>query len=257
MMMHWGGRRRRNREPKPGSKEWAGKAVSEYATKLLYNRWKLLCPFEVPLDRIYQSLFTPEQHTAIEKLLRTAPTVFEMRKDVMIGVDTACKVTVKGQRLYPSLLHIHFPAQTVLFDSDPTNHPVLLSQLPMREEITEWARRWLVAAHETTLVLGKLNHLFNVCSTIGHVKRIWPNAANLLPERSLAKLAEAKVKSPYPADAMTVVRIDDDGKEIKQLADRWHPSELEWFDERLTEALCLPMVDGGVDFDVKLEYGVS
>lgn len=257
MMMHWRPRRGR-REPKPGSKDFAEQAVNEYATKLMYNRWKLLCPFDVKLDDIYHALFTPEQHKAIDHLLRTAPSVFDMRREVKIVFDTKCRVKVQDDRVTASALLITFPRQMVLFEEGRGN-PVLLSQLPacLHDPIVEWGHRWITAAQETRNVLGKLTRLFQISNTMGHVKRVWPNAANLLPESALNKLAQAKVRSPYPEAALDCIGYKDNGDGIKQLREEWKPATLEWYDTRLTEALCLPMEDGSQSFTVRLDYSIG
>lgn len=59
----------------------------------------------------------------------------------------------------------------------------------------------------------------------------------MLPERAQIKLAEAKARSPYPPD---VLEPDGDTQHWK-LKSEWRPEALEWYDERLTEAMCLPL----------------
>jgi hypothetical protein len=257
--MSWKTRRRKG-EGKKGRKDFAAEAVNKYASKLMNNRWHLLAPF--PLERIdiYNALFSIEQHRAFDLLKRTAPTTLSMGSEFNLIFDMSTDVRVRDRAAKPRYLKVSLDMSMPMPDtntiSGPPDHTFLLSQLPphLLEPIMEWSKQWLTACRETREVCGKLTVLFDTCSTMGQIKRVWPNACNLLPDKAQADLRNAKVKSSYPDAVLDHVNWREDGKEVKTLKDEWKPETLAWYDDRLTEALCLPMENPDSDFDVEIEY---
>jgi hypothetical protein len=260
MIMHWRNRKRRGEGAK-GQKDFAAKVTKQYASRLMYNRWHMLCPFPLEKIDIYNALFSVEQHRAFDLLKRTVPSALSMGTKFNMTFDMDVNVTVMGCRPRPQWFVVDLDCEVPMPDTATWNgtpeHVFLVSQLPphLREPIVEWGARWLTASRETKEVCGKLDKLFDICNTMGQIKRLWPNACNLLPEAAQAKLREAKVKSPYP-DAVLEVAYRDDGKEIALLSDEWKPEKLDWYDDRLTEALCLPMTNPAEGFSVQIEYGL-
>jgi len=261
--MNWLHRKSRGRKGtgKKGMKNFAQTAVTKYASERLQNRWAMLCPFPLDKREIYQTLFSDEQHKAIDLLVRTAPSMITTNSEVCLKFDIPFRTTVRGKGAEPQRLIVKLGTAYPLPDTGAVfrdgEHEYLASQLPaqLREPLEEWAKRWLIAALETRQTSAKLYQLFEMCSTIGQVKRVWPNACNMLPEDAQAKLRDAKVKSPYPDDALETIGYRDDGSDIKRLKDEWSPKTLEWFDDRITEAMCLPYdADNDPDGDAQIVF---
>ena len=257
--------RRRQREPKgpKTTKDFAEQTVTDHASKLLHNRWAMLCPFPLDKRAIYQTLFTDEQHKAIELLMNNAPSMIETRSEVLFKFDLPVRGSVLGQRGTPTVLTVKLGTCYPLPDTGATyrqgKHEYLASNLPpfLREPLQEWAQRWITASMETRLTNAKLKRLFEVCSTLGQIKRVWPNACNMLPEIAQEKLRDAKVRSPYPEGAVETIGYRGE-REIKQLKEEWSLKQLAWFDDRITEALCLPLDENSdPDVDANLQYEMT
>ncbi len=255
------GRRTPRGQGKKAQKYFAEQAVVNYANKLLYNRWKLLCPFPLEPANIYEALFTPEQHAAITLLDQTAPSIFEKRSEFTLQFDMPLAITVLDKKPRAQKLRVKLPVDLPLFESVSSfglpAQIVKLSSLPdrLRGPIYEWANDWVRAAVETRLTIDRLDRLFEVCNTMGQVKRVWPNACNLLKEQARAALAESKMQSPYPLAVLDIHRDPVTGAERKSLKADWQPHSLAWYDDRLTEALCLPLMpDAQTPFMVEVEY---
>lgn len=244
MIMHWGNRRRRNTQ---NVKDFSHEALKKHATKLLNNRWQLLAPPPLDTNAMWDSLLTAEQHRAFTLIENTLPTALSKGTQLFMKFDIPLvfEAPLAGTRFKPDMLELTLPESRPIPDTNlrfSNGHPLYVSQLPreMRETLCEWVPKWLQAQGETYQVLAKLDELFKVCNTIGHIKRVWPNVATLLPERAQLKLAEAKVKSPYPPGALDTW-YEENGTQKSKLKDEWKPEALAWYDERLTEAMCLPL----------------
>lgn len=256
--------RRKRGEGKKGVKDFAETEVMTRATSILTNRWRMLSPFPLdPLD-VYNAVFSPEQHRAIELLKRTMPSALHEGNEIRMTFDLDAYVVVQGRVPRPQMFSLMLPDSMPLPDFGASyrksRHEMLVSQLPpeLRNPLQEWARQWLTAARETSETQAALKKLFNTCNTIGHIKRLWPNACNLLPEKAQLVLRDAKVKSPYPVDAYAT-QVDSNGctSRLPHIDPFWSRDNLAWFDDRLTEALCLPMVDDDEDFKASIEYTTS
>lgn len=256
--MMWRNRRRRG-EGKKGQKDFAADVVRKFSTKLMVNRWQMLCPFPLQTIDIYRASFSTEQHRAMDMLMRTAPSMLKQGKTLNFIYDMNVDVMVMGRapkpRYFKVTLDMNLPIPNTNTSYNGPEHKLLLSQLPpvLLEPIMDWSRKWLTACRETREVCGKLENLFDQCTTMGQIKRVWPNACNLLPPQAQAALREAKVRSPY-SKAMLDHTYHEDGRDIWTLKEEWRPEVLAWYDERLTEALCLPMEDGDEDWNVEIEY---
>lgn len=260
-MMRWTSRRKSRGEGKKGQKDFAEKKVTEYASRILHNRWALLCPFPLNKREIYEALFTADQHRAIDLMVRTTPSMVNMTSEVYFDFDLPVRVKVQGRFAHPEKLKINFGCNFPLPDTggfySKGEHRYLASQLPpyLREPLHDWSQRWLVASRETNETVAKLTRLFDVCGTMGQIKRVWPNACNLLPDSAQAALREAKVRSKYPDAVLECIGYKDSGEGIHQLREEWRPDSLTWFDDRLTEALCLPLdPDSDPSRDAAIHY---
>lgn len=256
--MQWRrGRRATRGTGKKAQKDYAAETVKNFGSKILYNRWHLLAPFPLKRVDVYNAMFTPEQHHAMGIMAKFGSALVKDR-DVYIKWDTSLSCRVNGTNVRATYLHLKMPFPVAVPETDPDSkgcHTFLMSALPteMIGAIYEWGEQWLKAAIETHQTNGKLFELFEICSTIGQVKRLWPNACNLLPESAQAILRNAKVRSPYPLEVLDISRTDTD-KEVRELKPQWRPEELAWYDDRLTEALCLPMVHETPVFKVDIKY---
>ena len=257
--------RRRQKAPKghKTTKDFAEQTVTDHASKLLHNRWAMLCPFPLDKRAIYQTLFTDEQHRAIELLVNNAPTMIETRSELCFKFDLPVRGNVLRQVGRPNMLLIKLGDSYPLPDTGSVyreaQHEYLTSNLPahLREPLQDWAQRWITASMETRLTNAKLKRLFEVCSTLGQIKRMWPNACNMLPEIAQDKLRDAKVRSPYPEGVVETIGYKGE-REIKQLKEEWSLKQLAWFDDRITEALCLPLdEDSDPDKDASIQYEMT
>lgn len=241
-MMQW--KRRRGSGGRQTIKDFSHEALKKHAMKLLYNRWQLLTPVPLEPNDMWNALLTEEQHKAFAHIQETMPTALSCGTQLFLKFDLplTCKAPITGTAYKPDVVELTLPESRPIPDTNVRygqSHKLFVSQLPreMRAALLEWIPRWLWTQGETNQVLAKLDELFKVCNTMGHVKRVWPNVATMLPERAQLKLAEAKVKSPYPPG---VLEPDGDTQHWK-LKPEWRPEALAWYDERLTEAMCLPL----------------
>lgn len=237
---------------------------------LMYNRWRLLAPHPFEPDAVYNALLTDEQHKAFEMIERTMPTSANHGNEVNLILDREIAITTKnGQRHKGTFLELNLVAARIVPDTSTYRntppHKFYLSSLPreMQEGIQEWAHKWLLHQSESAEVLAKFDALFLACNTIGQAVRVWPQVKSLLTERAQNKLAEAKVRSPYPEAVIERSNDWDDNKgnyPIIGVKDEWTEKGLQWYDERLTEALCLPEVYTKEDahfgrWPLKAEFG--
>jgi hypothetical protein len=248
------------RRKKVSEQEFAAQQVVGYASRLLTNRWALLCPFPVDRRDIYHHLFTDEQHAAMEVLNTFAPSSLARRNELVLTIDETFRVAVRDRALNPKTIKIQFQQAVPLPVTETrfgTPKVITVSSLPihLRVPLLDWAFAWTKASAETRLTIERIRELFGICKTFGHVNRVWPNAAKLLPDEAQAKLAQAKVRSPYPEGAFALAR-DEAGRvtgRLPTIDSAWHPDNLAWFDDRLTEALCLPVPEGNTDFDATVD----
>ena len=243
----------RYRRRQQNIKDFTGAQLIQHGGWLMYNRQRLLAPPPFEPEKIYDALLTGEQHKAIELLQRTMPSMLSMGAEVNAVFDRDVVVTTStGHKHRAKYLEINLPANRVvpdtgLYTTSGPSHRFLVSALPrdIQDGLQEWARRWLILDAETCEVTARLGALFSVCNTVGQAVRVWPQVKSLLTQRAQTKLAEAKVKSPYPEAVLERSSDWDDEKnnyKLIGLKDAWKPEALQWYDDRLTEALCLPEV---------------
>jgi hypothetical protein len=261
------GRRKQN------LKDFTKDSLIRHAKQLLYNRWMLLTPPPVEPDKVYDTLLTDEQHRAMELLDATMPSCLERgsQVNVIFDVPAQIKTPIHNKIHEAKYLQLHLPNQRILPNTETytgtrsPHHRFLVSALPsdMRESLQEWARNWMRAQAETAEVIDKLDSLFTACNTLGQAKRIWPQITGLLTEQAQNKLAQAKVRSPYPDGVLLRDPDvwDDKAHNYKLIGLRkeWEPPALQWYDDRLTESLCLPMQctleDSQLErFSLKIDY---
>lgn len=233
-------------------KDFTSGQLLQHGTWLMYNRWRLLAPHPFEPKAVRDALLTDGQHKAIQLLTMTMPSCLVRTSEVNVVFDRPVAITTKNGQIHEAkFLTLNLPnaepmPTTMIYRGVPV-HRFELTSLPkdMQEGLVEWARNWLTHQSETAEVLAKFTRLFGVCGTLGQVVRVWPQVKSLLTELAQQTLAEAKVKSPYP-EAVLVRSSDwDDTKgnyKLLGLKDEWTPEALQWYDDRLTEALCLPEV---------------
>jgi hypothetical protein len=228
-------------------KDYSYQAMKNHVIMLMNNRWRLLTPPPLTPDELWDAVLNDEQRRAIELLTATMPSVFSLGTQVFFSWDLPIRCpTLNSEICYtPSFIEATLPHPRPIPNTNLRwigNQKLLVSDLPVRMQkaLCEWAPRWAYTKHETNCVLAKIDALFATCNTMGHIKRLWPSVATMLPERAQNKLREAKGKSPYPESALDLVETAD-GHVPPRLKPEWEPKELEWFDDRLTEAMCMPL----------------
>ena len=175
-MMHWGSRRRRNSQ---NVKDFSHEALKKHATKILFNRWQLLTPPPLDPNAMWDTLLTEEQHKAFKLIQDTLPSSLSCGTQLFLKWDLPlrCKAPLIDTEYKPDVLELTLPESRPIPDTNPrygSNHKLFVSQLPreMRAALLEWAPKWLWAQGETYQVLAKLDELFKVCNTMGHIKRV-------------------------------------------------------------------------------------
>lgn len=251
-------------------KDFTSDALIAQGKWLMYNRWRLLAPHPFEPGAVYDAVLTDEQHKAFELIERTIPTSASHGDTVNLIFDREVAITTKnGQKHKAKFLELNLPSPRIVPDTSTYRnappHKFYVTSLPreMQEGLQEWARAWLTHQSESAEVLAKFGALFQVCNTIGQAVRVWPQVRSLLTERAQNKLAEAKVRSPYPEAVLERGSDWDENKgnyKVIGINEAWTPEALQWYDDRLTEALCLPEVYTKEDshFDrwpLKVEFG--
>lgn len=233
-------------------KDFTSTLLVHHGTWLMYNRWRLLAPHPFEPKDVRDALLTDGQHKAIQLLDMTMPTCLERTSEVNVVFDRPVAITTKNGQIHKAkFLTINLPdampmPTTMIYRGVPV-HRFELTSLPkdMQDGLVEWARNWLTHQSEAREVVDKFIRLFDVCNTLGQAVRVWPQVKSLLTERAQQKLAEAKVRSPYPEAVLERSSDWDDAKgnyKLLGLKDEWTPETLQWYDDRLTESLCLPEV---------------
>lgn len=244
--------RRKRRKPNGsgplGVKSRALTDLHSRVNDLLNNRWQLLVPQPFTAMEVYSKLFTPEEFAAIELIRATKPTTINMASQLCVALDDPIvrfrDYGSGSTNLRVGYLELDFDDPVPSPEArpyQPENH-VPFSILPqaMRNEILAWIPKYFEVQYATRRVVDKVDRLFNVCSTLGQIYRVWPNITTLMNRESSDLIAAKKVRSPYP-DTVLDITLDDYGKRVSsRLREEWTPEALQWYDDRLTEALCLP-----------------
>lgn len=213
------------------------RSVISRANDLLVNRREILAPFPLEIHKVYEALFTEEELAAIRLLQNNIGSILSMRAYVDLAIPmndfVPSHMSYKPLRVDKIRVMLTEPAPMPDRYSGEFKERAQLQLLPpaMRDALYEWAYRWTVLDAERVDILAKLDRLFHVCNTTGQVKRLWPNIAQLAEVRIKDQLAAAKVRSRLPA---LVVDTRD--------AREWSAEALEWVDQRIAEALCLPTI---------------
>lgn len=216
--------------------------------RALNVRWKLLgdCPYTP--HEIYWAVIQAmgeDYRQALMLLQRTTPVLLARRLEGHLKWDGKELKLTNGTTLRWVKLELKpsmpFPPSGPAFDKPEYTAQFCVSVLPphMQTSLHEWARRWIKLRGETTRTASKVKAAFNLCGTIGQVKRVWPILEGFMPERARSRLDRMVMQSPLPDS-------------IKGNPEMWKPEVLAEYESIITEALCLEVPE-----DFNSEHEVS
>lgn len=249
MINHWG-RRQQRRGPavyqgRYGN-SWKSRCEDALRTRVeqqMVFRSLQLNPFPFKPLEVYNAIHTVEERNAMDTLAYRFKGMMKVDDDLVIKFeDFKFGLQYQGTKHVAMGMTIQLPSHLPMCEGGTVSNTMYeISMLPewMRNELLAWAKRWVAYELQGMAVSNKLEELFRICNTMGHVRRLWPAIEGFLPEEGRAKLVGKKTKSPYPILAMDV-EADDWGKvKSKKLKPEWQPSALKVYELLISEALVM------------------
>jgi hypothetical protein len=242
--------RRRGRQ---SQRDYSREVVSGEIEKAMINRMKLLSPFPLDPMEVHQAIIEPEIHAAAAIIQNWNGTMLERDHTLPIQWRTSSAPVVtnpfanfaRGQRgsvvlkdfmaaaYRPKLVMVTLPYTDYLDRPYMPDRPnFFMGGLPhvMREKLTAWAEGYIKHRTEMLAIKRLTDDVFNVCNTMGQVKRVWPNLMNFMPTEARQKVEAMVKQSKLP-----------DGFEYNQApGEIYHYKNIEAYDVIITEALILP-----------------
>ncbi len=240
---------RYRKNPEKHASEFVSGQLRDDIRKMMNNRWKLMAPFPVPAIDIWRLAWTPAHHTAF-KILNGTFTLRKYRKFELTG--------------FKDEEQEEFKIGITLEDDQPMPREFTMGRALLTDEqnrlIDEWIPVWWRYKTETESLCQKVYDVANQCSTYGQIIRLWPDLLGFLGEYGKEKIANAKVRSPYPEGVLKwggYVEESDGGKRIRkvsELEDYYKPAAFEPFTNMIAECLMLPVIDdlihvGEIDYN--------
>ena len=209
--------------------EFVNENLKGKVSGLMDSRRRLLAPFPVAAERIYRSVWTPEERAAIrvcvkrKEFLREGNRIVLKMPVVLRGDETM--TTVVGMTIsLKQPLPMPGYSVSVPYENLEPEHVAALQ---------EWAPRWIELRQEQNRLLTRLEQCGKVCKTFGQLYRLWPDILSFFGEAGQQKVREARVRSAYP-DAVLLF----DG--AKSLRPEWAPETFAPFTSMIAECLMLP-----------------
>lgn|SRR5262245_17594009 len=229
--------RRRRKNPERDAGEFVQGGLKEKVLKLMQNRHRLIAPFTVDLEELYQQMWTDEQRAALRVLakrdgllrlraqmtINSVPLPAHRDENGDVERDSFVNVTVNLPQPRPMC-----SASALLYEDLP---------VAMRDKLYDWAPVWKQYERETNMLALKVEQVGKVCSTYGQVFRIWPDLQGFFGEFGRSRIDNMIVSSRYP-DA---VRLFDGAQTLKP---EFRPEAFEMYTMWIAEALMLPEVEG-------------
>lgn len=202
--------------------------------ELMENRQALLAPCPIPADTLYCCMFTLDERMAMDMLMQRHRGIVHLNDQFMI-TDFPLDLN-DGRETRDMIVHLFERRPLIPYGGSKLKFGDI--PLEIAKPLLEWGPIWNEYRRQKHLAFTTLERLAEVCTTWGHLFRLWPDVQSLMPQSGAMKVAKAKAKSPYPPD---VWMHDADGKaELRPGYDTAHFAMLtEW----LSEALMLPMGD--------------
>lgn len=229
--------RRRRKNPERDAKTFVTGELKTKVMKLMENRHRLIAPFPVDLEALYQLMWTDEQREALkvlsgrEGLLRTRSQM--TIQEIPIPRQRTADGDVEPERIVSAVVNLP--------QSRPMCHAssLLYADLPvsMRDQVFDWTPVWLQYKRETDELARKVEQVGEACSTYGQVFRIWPDLQGFFGEIGRDRINSMVVASRYP-DA---VRLFDGAQTLKP---EFRPEAFEKYTMWIAESLMLPEHEG-------------
>jgi hypothetical protein len=217
----------RRRKTKKTISEVLKKEVAQAVRRVMDNRHVLLAPFPLdPLD-IYRRFWSEEEWQALKILQHRDGLVSTGRYFYMTDLP------ILRDAVHSSIT-VNLPSPQPICSGSTARFRMLPAA--MQDAIVEWGKTWVQLQQDTVAVVARLEMVAQVCTTYGHVHRLWPQLASFLPEVGRKKLAAAKVQSAYPEEALMF-------KGSKTLKREFEPAMFSAVNTVLAEALMLPEGD--------------
>jgi hypothetical protein len=217
--------RRRGRQ---SQRDYSREVVSGEIEKAMINRMKLLSPFPLDPMEVHQAIIEPEIHAAAAIIQNWNGTMLERDHTLPIQWRTSSAPAYR-----PKLVMVTLPYTDYLDRPYMPDRPnFFMGGLPhvMREKLTAWAEGYIKHRTEMLAIKRLTDDVFNVCNTMGQVKRVWPNLMNFMPTEARQKVEAMVKQSKLP-----------DGFEYNQApGEIYHYKNIEAYDVIITEALILP-----------------
>lgn len=215
--------RRRNNSPRYFISEELVKRVHG----LMDNRRRLLAPFPVDPQAVYEAGWTKEEREAIALLRRKEGQLLREGKSMKLAFRMRDKDFVVALTLpVEQPMAWHFTLR--------------LKDLPkdMAVSIAHWIPLWWNLNAEQARLAAKIKDCARVCKTYGQLYRMWPDVLSLMNDRGKEKIGSARVRSAYPQDAYRVERLEEGAQLL--LREEFRPEAFEPFTAMIAECLMLP-----------------
>lgn len=229
--------RRRRKNPERDAKTFVTGDLKNKVMKLMENRHRLIAPFPLDLEELYQLLWTDKQREALkvlagrEGLLRTRSQMYI--REIPIPARRNEHGDVDPDRIASAVVNL--PQSRPLCNS--CSIPYIDLPVAMRDQVYEWAPVWMQYQQETAEIARKVEQVGEACSTYGQVFRIWPDLQGFFGEIGRDRINSMVVASRYP-DA---VRLFDGAQTLKP---EFRPEAFEKYTMWIAESLMLPEHEG-------------
>ena len=212
-------------------RDFVSKDLCATVNKLMDNRRRLLAPFPLDPDVLYEMVWTPKELDAMEVLSKHSD---------MLHMSSTFKLVKPKSEL---VIHVHLP------QGRPGNgyrSEIAWSRVPKeaQELILEWGKEWLALHKQQNQLINKLEDLSKQCNTYGQLYRLWPDLLGFFGERGKEKVEAAQMKSKLP-DGVLIVDYNEEGhRATVVLKEAYRPEAFEPFSTVIAECLMLPTHEG-------------
>lgn len=198
--------------------------VVKRVREVMTNRHRLLAPFPLDPIELYRTLWTEDEWGALQ-VLSSSTELFNTRNFFYI---IGCKSEVlSGRRTITIQMDKPLPydGRSLTFDTLDAH---------AQAAICAWARLWIEYNTDTLDIEFRVKSIAEICTTYGHVQRLWPELVSFLPEEGRLALERKKIASRYPAEAYM-------SGHVRILRPEYRPEAFERFSTLLSEAVMLPI----------------
>jgi hypothetical protein len=223
-------RRRRNVERHAG--DFVYENLAGAVERMMDNRHRLLAPFPLEPNDLYQYYWTTREWEALQ-VLQDVPEL--VRTDRTLVLTAVIEGKASGKNILATI-------NTSMDEHRArVKGPLDINELPVewQEKLREWMPLWTKLDADTKKLVRKIKDTATVCKTYGQVARLWPDLEGFFPAWGRQKLNNAKVRSAIPERALEWSR-NEDGSQYAELQEKFRPEAFVPYAEMIAECIMLP-----------------